>query len=154
MMVSCSLCTSRFHSLSLLLTHIRLEHADQPNFQIQCYLQGCQRTFKKFTAYRNHIYQYHDTLYLDDEPDASSEDDNITISDPADTLFDKDFHHEPVSTAKHKSSCLSIDKLQDAAARWILKTSECHKVPQSVMDDIISDVRGLFDTGRLIVNTS
>ena len=61
-MVSCSLWTLRFHSLSLLLTHVRLEHADQPNFQIQCYLQGCQRTFKKFTAYRNHIYQYQDTL--------------------------------------------------------------------------------------------
>ena len=143
-MVFCSLCALQFHSLSLLLMHIRLEHADQPNFQIQCYLQGCQRTFKKFTAYRNHVYQYHDTLSLDDEPDANSEDDNITASDPGDTLFDKDFHHESVSTATLKSSCLSTDKLQDAAARWILKTSESHKIPQSVMDDIMSDVRGLL----------
>ena len=150
-MVSCCLCISRFHSLSLLLTHIRLEHADQPNFHIQCHLQGCQRTFKKFTAYRNHIYQYHDTLSLDDEPNVNSEDDN---TDPADTLFDEDFQHESTSTAKHKSLCLSIDKLQDAAVCWILKTSECHKVPQSVMDDIISDVRGLFDTGGFIFITS
>ena len=32
-MVVCSLCASHFPSLSFLLTHIRLEHADQPNFQ-------------------------------------------------------------------------------------------------------------------------
>ena len=78
----------------------------------------------------------------------------MTIPIQADTLFDENFQHESASTAKHKSSCLSIDKLQDAAARWILKTSECHKVPQSVMDNIISDVRGLFDTGRFIFITS
>ena len=45
-----------------MLTHIRLEHADQLNFRIQCNLQGCKRTFKKFTVYRNHIYHYHDII--------------------------------------------------------------------------------------------
>ena len=46
---------------SQLMTHIRLLHADDPNFVIQCNRQGCKRTFRKFTVYRNHIYAFHGT---------------------------------------------------------------------------------------------
>lgn len=66
-----------------LMTHIRLLHADDPNFMIQCNRQGCKRTFRKFTVYRNHIYAFHDTtetsshtnvdpLVIDDEPQNNS----------------------------------------------------------------------------------
>ena len=44
-----------------LMTHIRVMHADDPNFMIQCDRQGCKRTFRKFAVYRNHIYAFHDT---------------------------------------------------------------------------------------------
>ena len=46
---------------SQLMTHIRLLHADDPNFMIQCNRQGCKRTFRKFTVYRNHVYAFHGT---------------------------------------------------------------------------------------------
>ena len=39
--------------------------ADEPNFQIQCNFQGCTQAYKKFTVYRNHIYQYHNASRLD-----------------------------------------------------------------------------------------
>ena len=47
------------------MTHIRLVHADDPHFIIQCSFQGCTRTFRKFTVYRNHVYACHDTTVLD-----------------------------------------------------------------------------------------
>ena len=49
-----------------LMTHIRLLHADDPNFLIQCNRQGCKRTFRKFTVYKNHVYTFHDTTDTDD----------------------------------------------------------------------------------------
>ena len=49
-----------------LMTHIRLLHADDPNFLIQCNRQGCKRTFWKFTVYKNHVYTFHDTTDTDD----------------------------------------------------------------------------------------
>lgn len=52
-------------ALSHLMTHIRLVHADDPHFSIQCGFQGCSRTFKKFTVYRNHVYSFHDTSDFD-----------------------------------------------------------------------------------------
>lgn len=66
-MVLCPLCFCRFPTLSLLLTHIRLIHADDPNFRMQCNLQGCRQTFRKFTVFRNHVYQFHDQQGLSDE---------------------------------------------------------------------------------------
>lgn len=35
--------------------------------------------------------------------------------------------------------------LQKAAATWILKTRESHRIPMSVMDSIIQDVQSLYE---------
>lgn len=61
MAAQCPFCMLRgIHSLSEFLRHVRLSHADGPNFVLQCNLQGCSRTFKRFESYRNHVYTYHD----------------------------------------------------------------------------------------------
>lgn len=62
----CSLCAGQFATLPMLLKHIRLIHADKPNFHLQCNLQGCKRTFKQFSTYRNHIYQHDDVSSIAD----------------------------------------------------------------------------------------
>ena len=65
-MLICPLCSDvTVRTLSQLMTHIRLVHADDPHFIIQCSFQGCTRTFRTFTVYRNHVYTCHDTTVLD-----------------------------------------------------------------------------------------
>ena len=66
---------------SQLMTHIKLMHADHPNFMIQCNQQGCKRTFRKFTLYRNHIYAFHGTAL--DEPTVSPHSCGETRGNPA-----------------------------------------------------------------------
>lgn len=60
-MFLCPLCGVHSEpSLAKYLKHVRLIHADDPNFSISCSFQSCRRPpFKKFTTYRNHIYAYH-----------------------------------------------------------------------------------------------
>ena len=41
-------------------------------------------------------------------------------------------------------SCIDSPQLQKAAATWILKTREVHRIPLSVMDSIIQDVQSLY----------
>lgn len=60
-----------FPAFHLFMTHMRLMHADEPQFVIQCNMQGCQRTFRNFTVYRNHVYAFHDTSVLDQDPSNS-----------------------------------------------------------------------------------
>ena len=50
MSLVCPLCDVTVSKHSQLMTHIRLLHADDPNFMIQCNRQGCKRTFWKFTV--------------------------------------------------------------------------------------------------------
>lgn len=41
-------------------------------------------------------------------------------------------------------SHIDSPQLQKAAATWILKTHELHRIPLSVMDSIIQDVQSLY----------
>lgn len=62
----CPLCASPlFSTLTKLLRHIHIIHADDTSLSIQCNLQGCSRTFKKFKTYQTHIYTYHNTTSLE-----------------------------------------------------------------------------------------
>ena len=61
-MIVCPLCAggNSYATVSVFLTHLRMFHANEANFQIQCGLQGCKRTFRNFYTYRNHVYSMHD----------------------------------------------------------------------------------------------
>lgn len=62
----------------MLLAHIRIAHSNDAGFSIQCNLQGCQRTFKRFTTYRNHIYNFHDTSEVHEDAVPSMDPDPAT----------------------------------------------------------------------------
>ena len=42
----------------LLLKHVRLVHSCDPNFRIQCSVEGCLRTFTDYRTYQNHLLQH------------------------------------------------------------------------------------------------
>lgn len=87
MVLICPICVGvRVAALHQLMTHIRVMHADEPQFMIQCNLQGCKRTFRKFTVYRNHVYAFHDTSTVDQD-DYSLEPDE----DYQDDIYDEEF---------------------------------------------------------------
>lgn len=67
-MVRCPLCSAELGTVSIYLTHVRVAHASEHGFHIQCGLQGCVRTFKNFCTYRNHVYTVHG-LYASCDPE-------------------------------------------------------------------------------------
>ena len=42
----------------LLVKHVRLVHSCDPNFRIQCSVEGCLRTFTNYRTYQNHLLQH------------------------------------------------------------------------------------------------
>ena len=64
-MTICPMCASNFSNLTMLLKHIWLTHTNTNDFQQQCNLQGCKRTFRNFKTYCNHVYMWHDTTQLE-----------------------------------------------------------------------------------------
>ena len=77
MALACPLCPlMNFPAVSMLMQHIRLTHADKPDFMLQCNLQGCRRSFRKFTTYRNHMYTFHGSGIINEFDRGSSVNEN------------------------------------------------------------------------------
>ena len=133
----CPLC-GEFEALILskYLAHVRLIHSDKPGFGISC----CGRTFKKFTSYRNHIYNYHAQC----KTSAASP---VNVGDGESSAvgqvqeFSDSFDESPVMVTNSESD---THTLQVAAATWVLKTREIFQIPQSSMELIVQDVDSLY----------
>ena len=148
MVVTCPLCACSVPSVTLFMSHLRLIHADSPGFSIQCNLQGCSRTFYKFTTYRNHVYGFHDITAIestDEEPVVPSRADATApasrTADPENedwSLANGDDGENDSYAGDEFVTGISEEILQRATAMWILKTRECHRIPLSVMDAVVS----------------
>lgn len=127
----------------MLLFHIKFAHAHEPGFTVQCNLQGCKRTFKNFSTFRNHVYCFHEGIELGAVSDTNLEDAAAPLSEDSDTSSSDQVSHQGNSVPI--AECIvTEDTLQRAAALWILKTRDTHRIPQSVMDQMVSDLGNLF----------
>ena len=135
----CQLCDFIAPSLKYLLKHLRQVHSHQPGFQITCRLSGCQRVFRTFDVYRNHVYAIH------------KEQESIVpevSGPPADDHDDQEYldDHNPGHADFDDSSNVSThDRRKRAAATWILKVQELYKLPQSTMGLILKDFTGFIE---------
>lgn len=136
-MFSCQICGAmNLPSLGMLLSHIRLTHAFEPGFIVQCHLQGCKRTFRNFSTFRNHLYNFHKGV--------ESVVDDATAPINMDSDTNESGNEDNEDNMPNESNAVSEHILQRAAALWILKTKETHRIPQSVMDDMLLDLGSLF----------
>lgn len=57
--IKCPLCTFYALSIQLVLSHLRLVHSSDPNFNVMCGISGCCTTSKSFSALYQHVYKKH-----------------------------------------------------------------------------------------------
>ena len=57
--VKCPLCNFYALSIQLVLSHLRLVHSSDPNFNVMCGISGCYKTSESFSALYQHIYKKH-----------------------------------------------------------------------------------------------
>ena len=144
-------CCGEFSALSVssTLTHIRLAHSDDPGFQLSCNFEGCSRTFRQFTTYRNHLYSIHPNIFrtpsssevvsrggLSSGPDSSSNDDHDPNPEDMLDVCDADVHDDPKITE---------ESIKRAVATWILKVRERYTLTQVAVERIIQDLDSLFE---------
>lgn len=55
----CPLCVLQAPTIQFVLQHMRSVHSSDPNFLVTCGLNGCPRTFRKFSSFYQHIYRNH-----------------------------------------------------------------------------------------------
>lgn len=137
-----------------LLSHVRLIHADSPNFHVHCGLQKCSRTFKNFGTYRNHLYTFHKDVEKDvDIPSIASgeqtESYNPCNSPVLGSLEMEDGFGTQQQVSHSQSSPMNkhdhfLKNIQMAAGKWILKVREVNRLPISVVDGLLEDTQSLY----------
>ena len=160
----CPTCRHCSKSIKDFLKHLRLYHADSPAFKIDCGLDGCCRTFSNFYTFRNHVYVHHSLKCRPEEeqvqlptdlngsessPDSDG-DDNLDAGDNSEADDDSNCDGNPSDDVDPDFDDKShFSAIQRAAALWILKVRETHRLPQSVIELIIKDVQTLYEVSLL-----
>lgn len=115
----------------LLLTHIRRVHSFEPNFSIQCSIDGCSRTFKNFRTYQNHRLTHRPAISEGDIP--------------SDTESNPDYDQDPSFEGSMLPHLPSSSDVQSHAAKWILKTSEMRSLTRAATIGVVEDVSDLVE---------
>lgn len=142
-------CTAHLcFDLTSLLRHVKLFHAHQAGFKITCGIGGCQRTFRTFRTYENHISAMHRH-----QPDAVLESPSVGSRDGAND--DMDVGCEVTDNLENLrqgegARNLSADlteasslQLQRSCALFLMGLKEKHKLTQGALQSVIEGVTSL-----------
>lgn len=134
-MFICSICNLfGGKSYAAVLRHIGEVHRFDPGLKIRCGINRCPQTYDNFESFRSHVYRKHrETLHpqlLDNNED--------TIDDVTNSPIDDEEDYDPLI------SQYDPPDIRDSGARFLLKTREQYRIPQSTLNNIISDFRGLW----------
>ena len=76
--IRCPLCAYQVLRLQQLVSHLRLVHSGDPNFELVCGIGGCRQRFGAFSAFNSHVYRFHRAaLGLSDEQLMPSDEENL-----------------------------------------------------------------------------
>lgn len=118
-------------SAELLWTHIRTVHANDPDFSIQCSLNGCERTFTNWRTFCNHRRRQH--RYADNVFTTTDDGEEYSGTSP-----------DPNSLAVSQlRPSVSVNDMQSFAAKWILRTRETKMLTRSAMEGVLEDLHDL-----------
>lgn len=55
----CPLCSISCSTLKLYVSHLRVQHAKDPSFNVLCGIGNCREVFRTFSAFNSHVYRHH-----------------------------------------------------------------------------------------------
>lgn len=133
-MFVCSICNLfGANTYAAVLRHIGLIHRYDPGLHICCGIDHCPQTYSNYESFRSHVYRKHrNELH---PPSSTNETGDGAIESVADSESDPvinfDSQHEPPNTRASGAKCL-------------LKMREEYRIPQSTLNKIIVDMKGLW----------
>ena len=140
-MLVCQIC-NKFggNSYNAVLRHIGEIHRHDPNLSIRCGVHRCPQTYFNYESFRSHVYRKHrDVLY-----GASVA---HTNSDPhVGTPEEMDFSYFDEGSC-YDEGTMQNDKTYHGA-KFILKIREQYRMPQSTLDKVVEDFKGIWTVSQ------
>ena len=154
-MYECFICHTYARStLAGVMRHIRQVHKHFSG-AVRCGIGGCPTTATSYESLRQHLYKKHrEVLHTTN----SGIEDEEVVDNPFDTSTESQIDSDStsmneVSTALHSMSSPNKKRKQEAA-KFILKIRDGKNLPQTVVDDIVTDTQLLLDESRQGIQTA
>ena len=129
----CSVCHNfAAPSFDSVLRHIGSIHSCEPNLHLTCGIEGCPRSYR---SYRKHLFKKHQE-FVDQTSQASDEQplNGFDLNDDEPSPPPSDARLQVLTTPKH------------AAALFLLKAKEGHRLSQTALDGVIGDFSEFLTT--------
>ena len=55
----CPMCSFEAPTVKLVLSHLRSVHSNDPRFHVMCGIDGCARTYRRYSGLHSHLYRCH-----------------------------------------------------------------------------------------------
>ena len=159
--VRCALCGYQVLKLLQLVSHLRLVHSGDPNFELVCGIGGCQQEFRTFSAFSSHVYRSHRAalgLLAEDPSDKGSPPSSSQQVTVADNEMDCGILElQPSNWEETRNPVLlySEPEQQLAAAKFLLGLKENKHISQTAIDDVVSGcgilISGMVNSLKVIV---
>ena len=81
----CPLCQTTRSTLPQWFSHLRSAHSSDPSFRVTCGVDGCKKTYIKFSALNTHVYRHH----RDRIKDVSSLPQTVLLTADPETTFEQ-----------------------------------------------------------------
>lgn len=162
-MFVCQSCAFVSPSLKLHISHLRLVHREDKNFEVVCGIEGCELKFRAFGAFNSHVYRAHrqalglNSKYSIPEPGSHdntqpslSRPENVDIdidrdlSDPGHEFeyqYDEQFSERLSNSFVTQEKEASQHQRAKNSALFLLKLREERRVSQVAIADIIAECR-------------
>lgn len=135
-MFICSICNLfGADTYSAVLRHIGLIHRYDPGFSICCGIDYCPQTYSKYESFRSHVYRKHRSAL---HPSSST----VTNETGDGALVDSIVNNEDDSAMIDSQN--RPPDIRTSGAKCLLKIREEYRIPQSTLDNIVQDIKGLW----------
>ena len=155
----CSLCRSYFRDVPTWFSHIRLVHGNDPDFSMQCGIDGCSKVFKTFSGLNTHVYRHHRDIICKDPVNVPPNIDTVASETPdndgncanhhpniGDDVDESRAHVMETSMEAHIAQLLAEDEEEQkkAAALFLLEMREKFSISQVAINGIVTGCEKLF----------
>ena len=120
------------NNFAAVLRHIGELHRYDPGLVIRCGIDCCPQTYNNFESYRSHVYRKHRYALHSNSSGADSSRDDTVVPMPD----SYDLPDIPM--------CVGNNTSKDLGAKLLLKIKEEYRIPQSTLNKIIGDVKGMW----------
>ena len=144
--LQCQICGLVLLSLKLYVSHLRLVHAKDLNFNIMCGVSGCREVFRAFSAFNSHIYRHHrEAIGIG----STTEQELESLTSPLHSASEYEAESVAAAAACNRDPPTAAPvsvvgrNMKEEAARFLLTLREGRQISQAAIDDVISGCKSL-----------